>query len=762
MKKIKSLSLLLLIFLQSQICSSQAPVVPIDVNQDIRCNGGNNGSLTASPTYGTSPYTFLWNTGATTQTLNSLAAGVYSVTVTDFHGVIGAGLKTLIDPPSLVVQLIPTNILCNGGNTGNVGTDVRGGTPSYTYLWTPTNDVTTNIRNITAGNYSVVVTDQNGCTTAASVTLTQPPPIQLNINPNISHNGYAVSCFKGSDGIINMSVSGGTGAGTYSYLWTTLPGAVTSVVKDPMNLKSGTYQVVVTDANGCTAPGGPVTLYEPPKINILLTPYVWPNGYNVSCFGCFNGSITSNVTGGIAPYIYSWMPSGQATANATNLDARATTLNVMDANQCLMSEVYDLRGPSDSWKITGNAGTNGSINYLGTNEPTDFTLKTNLIQRIKVTADGKVGIGLITPTKDLDVNGSIRFRTYPSSAAGFSLLKTDVSGNLSNVPESTNPSSQVLFGNGSWGTLPAGSNAWTVNGNNIYRDNGNVGIGTTNPTAKLEVSGDLKVSGSISLTGSTSQISSVQIHTNKLEVGNSVWIGGINEFSTYNDIFTDDGPLAINCHPGDNHNTILNMNDGKVGIGISSPTGRFEVKEFNPYGVNTFEILSNDVPNRRGISIGLDQGGGNADGSFNFWIHKWQNVDNSCAFNFKEAHDNTTLMKIQKDGKVVIGHGLSTPGSYNLYVANGILTEKVKVAVAITADWSDKVFNNNYNLKSLPEVEEYIKKFKHLPEIPSAEEVVSSGIDLGKMDAKLLQKIEELMLYIIKLNKEIDALKAAK
>jgi len=109
--------------------------------------------------------------------------------------------------------------------------------------------------------------------------------------------------------------------------------------------------------------------------------------------------------------------------------------------------------------------------------------------------------------------------------------------------------------------------------------------------------------------------------------------------------------------------------------------------------------------------------------------------------------------------KVVLG-SISTPGNYRLYVQGGILTEKIKVAVSTDAvNWSDFVFNSDYKLRSLSEVEKYVKANKHLPEIPSSEEVYRNGLDLVQMDAKLLMKIEELTLYMIELKKENEKLK---
>jgi hypothetical protein len=94
-------------------------------------------------------------------------------------------------------------------------------------------------------------------------------------------------------------------------------------------------------------------------------------------------------------------------------------------------------------------------------------------------------------------------------------------------------------------------------------------------------------------------------------------------------------------------------------------------------------------------------------------------------------------------------------------VEDGILTERIKVALpSDPTNWSDFVFADDYKLRSLDEVEDFIKENKHLPEIPSTEEVHKEGLDLAQMDAKLLQKVEELTLYVIQQQKEIDYLKS--
>lgn len=121
----------------------------------------------------------------------------------------------------------------------------------------------------------------------------------------------------------------------------------------------------------------------------------------------------------------------------------------------------------------------------------------------------------------------------------------------------------------------------------------------------------------------------------------------------------------------------------------------------------------------------------------------------------------TPKSKLEVIGNVIIGEIPSNkmPNGYNLYVEKGVIAEKVKVAVLTSSQWSDHVFDEKYELKPLEEVEKYIEENKHLPNIPSSEELVKEGLDLGKMQAKQMEKIEELTLYLIEMKKEIEVLK---
>ncbi len=228
-----------------------------------------------------------------------------------------------------------------------------------------------------------------------------------------------------------------------------------------------------------------------------------------------------------------------------------------------------------------------------------------------------------------------------------------------------------------------------------------------------------------------------------------------------------------------------------VGIGVNTPTDPLTINNtMSLYDANDHfrNILGRS--NQGGINIWTgtgvwnNSGGGvtNWDGSgiflhaknepglpgavefVSYSTNNTQAWNDGVAFAFRtydfSQGDWYPKMLIKNDGRVLIGSDIgntnNAPSGYNLYVSKGILTEKVKVAVSTTTNWSDYVFNKNYKLMSLKNVEQYVNSKRHLPEIPSASEVVKDGVDVANMDAKLLQKIEELTLYAIRQQKQIE------
>ncbi|MFT4982095.1 MAG: hypothetical protein ACI9UR_001961, partial [Bacteroidia bacterium] len=362
----------------------------------LTCFGGNDGSIQTVVTDGTAPYTYVWSTGATTETLEHAIAGTYSVTVTDAQGVTATASIDLLQPKLLEVEatskVLPggTHISKAGGNDGKANADVMGGTPPYTYLWSTSNGTAAvngsmkdGIYSLEAGTYSVTVEDVNGCSVSASVTLTEPTPITANLSATTYGGGHHVSCAKGEDGAIDLTVNGGIAP--YKFDWTS--GHFT---EDVTGLKAGYHEVRITDANGAKFVIGE-TLTEPAPIEVTITSPLFGNGYNVSCHSCYNGTVNSAVSGGVSPYIYDWQGAsgsvGQA-AQLQNAGEAEYALKVVDANGCLSKAEVKLKIPErDDWRMGGNANVQAG-QFLGTTDATDVEFRANNQAQLRLGADG--------------------------------------------------------------------------------------------------------------------------------------------------------------------------------------------------------------------------------------------------------------------------------------------------------------------------------------------------------------------------------------
>lgn len=209
---------------------------------NVSCFGDCNGTATVNAVCGNSPYTYQWNTGATTSTITGLCASNYSVLVTDATATTTTSTVTISQPPSLILSPVVTPVSCNGGANGSACAAVSGGTPGYTYLWNPSGATASCVTGLSAGNYTVTVTDANGCTIVAITTITQPAA-------SLTSSVTIVSPICGNNnGSASVTPSGGTSP--YTYLWSN--GNSTSAVTGLTGFPPDTLIVTVTDANGCT------------------------------------------------------------------------------------------------------------------------------------------------------------------------------------------------------------------------------------------------------------------------------------------------------------------------------------------------------------------------------------------------------------------------------------------------------------------------------------------------------------------------------
>lgn len=300
----------------------------VDVQDETLVNGC-NGSATANPTGGTPPYSYDWSNGGTTQTITDLCAGTYTVTITDANGC-EYTTSNIVNPPScdLDIEMSSTDVDCNGGETGTATATpitVQNNTP-FTYLWNNGATAQT-LSGVTAGPYSVVVTDSIGCEASGSVVISEPTA--LSVTTSVTDE----QTFEGCDGSATATASGGTPP--YSYQWS--DGQTTATASD---LCPGTYTVTVTDANGCEET---VTITVNP---LLCTGFsVAINTESLSCFEAGDGSATAVVTGGTAPFTYSWS-NGETTSTISNLDAGEYIVTVTDAVNCEQTVSVNVTQPA--------------------------------------------------------------------------------------------------------------------------------------------------------------------------------------------------------------------------------------------------------------------------------------------------------------------------------------------------------------------------------------------------------------------------------
>jgi gliding motility-associated-like protein len=310
------------------------------IQKDITCFGEANGSISISITGGTGRYYYSWMKNntlfSTSQNLFNLEPGSYSVSVTDSMGCTPAtATYTITEPTPLTVALMhQTNVLCNGSATGAIAVNATGGTPfetapgvfNYNYSWKGPNGFISNLQNIdsiSAGIYTLTVTDQSGCFDTLSVTITQPSEL------SVIANSTPITCYGSNNGSISLQISGGVPP--YQETWSNLASGTYQ-----NNLSGGDYVITVTDANGCQKTVS-IHLQEPPVFMIN------PTVTNVTCHGAQNGSIHLNVSG--TPISVIWSDGATSGTNRNNLGPGTYTATISDGSPCDITRSFVIVEP---------------------------------------------------------------------------------------------------------------------------------------------------------------------------------------------------------------------------------------------------------------------------------------------------------------------------------------------------------------------------------------------------------------------------------
>ena len=420
--------------------------IPLYNGYAISCNNGSNGAIDVSTGGGTGAYTFSWSTNngggnlvANSEDQTGLKAGTYFLTVTDSNGCSQSKTYVLQEPTAINVSASISNyngfeISGAGKSDGEINITITGGITDYSYQWSTNNGGGNLVANsqdqtgLQAGTYTVVVTDQNGCTETKVYTLSEPQAIIFTSSLSLFAGNFNISCKNAKDGSINITPSGGSGS--YVYTWSTLNGSgLVLGQEDQSGLGPGTYSLTLSDSNG-NQTTGQFVLTEPDEVIISQSSMSDYNNFEVSCFGGADGQINITSTGGTGVYTYTWSTSNGGgnfitnSQNQTGLTIGTYTVVVKDENDCSVSQTFILTSPTalsltankknyNGFNVSCNSSSDGEIDitvsggYLDPNTVYTYSWSTtngggNLISNSEDQIGLKAGIYTVVAT---DTNG---------------------------------------------------------------------------------------------------------------------------------------------------------------------------------------------------------------------------------------------------------------------------------------------------------------------------------------------------------------------
>lgn len=336
---------------------------PLSVSYTVQgpsCMAPNGGHIRLNVSGGAGGFQYNWSQpGLQGDEVDGLSPGIYSVTITDGNGcqeeesfMLGAVATVIVD------SVLSTPATCAGGNNGSIRIFVSGGMPPYNFLWSDGGPNVSERFNLTAGMYSITVTDQDGCEIVIDAEVFEPNPIV------ITGTVTGVTCNGDSDGSITVSASGG--AGGIMFAWSNMGTGPTI-----SNLAPGPYMVTATDASGCTQVDT-FMVNQPAPLTLDIQIKV------VTCFGGSDGAITVSPFGGNGGFAYLWDDPNMTTLNTIgDVPVGIYTVTVTDALGCSAVGSGEITGPPlftsvmfpDPISCFGGNDGGGTVNPLGGTAP---------------------------------------------------------------------------------------------------------------------------------------------------------------------------------------------------------------------------------------------------------------------------------------------------------------------------------------------------------------------------------------------------------
>ena len=288
---------------------------------------GDTTSIIVSANGGTPNYSFLWNNGLTTQNLNGISEGNYSLTILDENNCELIKDIIIVEPDKIEITNIISNLLCFEDSSGNIEIIVSGGVQPYNYSWS-NGDSISFINNLSANTYQLIITDYNNCEYIDNFLVDEPSPLEVYFQVE------NVNCFGNSNGGIDISVIGGTPQ--YSFEWSNFTNN-----EDLLNVSSGNYNVTVSDNNFCTK-NISININEPSEISLSV------QVKDLICYDNNSGEIEITASGGTAGYIYSIDGGLNYSSNNvfTNLESSNYSIWIKDNNNCEINGSFNVNQPN--------------------------------------------------------------------------------------------------------------------------------------------------------------------------------------------------------------------------------------------------------------------------------------------------------------------------------------------------------------------------------------------------------------------------------
>ncbi len=334
---------------------------------DVLCTNNNTGSIDATINGGNTPYSYNWSNGATSQDINNLVAGNYTLTVVDNNNCTATNSINISEPEeTLTIQINKKDVECKGDSTGIAECVTSGGTSPYTINWS-NGDTTAFNDSLSAGVYTVTITDNNNCIANSGIIINEPPTY-------VSFNAVVTdaSCYNFTDGIIEITPFDGTTPYTLIF-GDTLFNSYNNLDNNYIlnNLHQGTYHIRIKDVFGCEYEEL-ISVNQPDSL--IATGVVT----DALCFGSSDGMVDLTVTGGTLPYSFAWSDSSY-NEDLVNVYSGWYNVEVLDSQNCEASAVFFINQPEDiTIKETINPTTcrdneDGSISIFVEGGTPDYT-----------------------------------------------------------------------------------------------------------------------------------------------------------------------------------------------------------------------------------------------------------------------------------------------------------------------------------------------------------------------------------------------------